>query len=82
VHGLTGNRETTWTAKGDYLWPQLLLAKKFPRARIMGFGYDADIINFWSQPGMNKIGQHAESLVAALADERTDCENVRSAYLI
>lgn len=44
----------------------------------MGFGYDADIVNFWSQAGMNKIGQHAESLVATLADERTDSEDVRT----
>lgn len=76
VHGLTGNREGTWSAEGDYLWPEQLLPKKFPGARIMGFGYDADIVNFWSQAGINKIGQHAESLVATLADERNDCEDV------
>src|ERR1700753_3792989 len=46
VHGLTGNRDTTWTAKGQSQpWPQSLLAPKLNRARILTYGYDAYVVN-------------------------------------
>src|ERR1700761_3987332 len=42
IHGLTGNRDTTWTAKGQSQpWPQALLAPKLTSARILTYGYDA-----------------------------------------
>src|SRR5882757_672924 len=45
IHGLTGNRDTTWTAKGQSQpWPQALLAPKLNRARILTYGYDAYVV--------------------------------------
>ena len=69
VHGLTGNRESTWTW-ADNLWPQTLLPEKIPGARIMTFGYDADVVNFWQSAGQNRIGHHAQDLAQSLANKR------------
>ncbi|TRX88913.1 hypothetical protein FHL15_010141 [Xylaria flabelliformis] len=44
VHGLTGNRDSTWTAKGQIdPWPKTLLASELSSstARIFTYGYDA-----------------------------------------
>ncbi|KAI0857314.1 hypothetical protein F4860DRAFT_518034 [Xylaria cubensis] len=44
VHGLTGNRDSTWTAKGQTEpWPKTLLASELSSstARIFTYGYDA-----------------------------------------
>ncbi|KAH7329701.1 hypothetical protein B0I35DRAFT_404883 [Stachybotrys elegans] len=71
VHGLTGNRETTWTDKAsDVFWPAHLLKNDTPNARIMTFGYDADVVHFWSMASQNRIRDHAVNLVNALAQLR------------
>src|SRR5271156_1339560 len=75
VHGLTGNRETTWTDKSSKIfWPRDLLKADLPDVRIMTFGYDADIVHFWDMASQNRIGNHAQNLVNALAQirERSD----------
>ncbi|KAK3937091.1 hypothetical protein QBC46DRAFT_344910 [Diplogelasinospora grovesii] len=42
VHGLTGDREITWTARGaSEPWPKALLPAELPTARVLTFGYDA-----------------------------------------
>ncbi|EED20591.1 conserved hypothetical protein [Talaromyces stipitatus ATCC 10500] len=42
LHGLTGDRESTWTAAGQTEpWPKTLLPSELKRARILTFGYDA-----------------------------------------
>ncbi|KAH7411529.1 Alpha/Beta hydrolase protein, partial [Cadophora sp. MPI-SDFR-AT-0126] len=76
VHGLTGNRTRTWSHDG-LLWPKDLLPKTLPNARIMTFGYDADVLNMWSTAGQNRIGHHGSSLARSLADfrDRTDMSN-------
>lgn len=78
VHGLTGNRHNTWTAKSENVfWPKDLLPADLPKTRIMTYGYDADIAHFWSMASQNRIGEHAGNLVNAIAQirERTDTEN-------
>ncbi|OBT47076.1 hypothetical protein VE00_03064 [Pseudogymnoascus sp. WSF 3629] len=46
LHGLTGHREKTWTATGeDEPWPKSLLPKDLPTARIITYGYDANVVN-------------------------------------
>lgn len=60
VHGLTGDRVSTWTVKpkndGDSVfWPLDLLPKSISNARIMSFGYDADVVNFWKPASQNRI---------------------------
>jgi hypothetical protein len=44
VHGVTGNSRKTWThPETKRFWPDFV-AKDFPQARIITFGYDANII--------------------------------------
>lgn len=75
VHGLTGNRENTWTCNHT-LWPETLLPKELPKARILTFGFDADVVNFWSPAGQNRIGNHAQNLAQSLANLRDRTETV------
>ena len=75
VHGLTGDRESTWTCN-NILWPETLLPNKLPKARIMTFGFDADVVNFWLPAGQNRIGNHAQSLAQSLANLRDTTETV------
>jgi pimeloyl-ACP methyl ester carboxylesterase len=71
VHGLTGNRETTWTDKqSGVFWPAHLLRRDVPETRILTFGYDADVAHFWALASNNRIGNHALDLVNALAQMR------------
>ncbi|PMD31444.1 putative SesB-related regulatory protein [Hyaloscypha variabilis F] len=71
VHGLRGSIETTWrhNRTGAY-WPRDFLSKDLSNCRIFAFGYDADIVNFWNPASKNRIGNHAENLIGALAGER------------
>jgi hypothetical protein len=78
VHGLTGNRESTWTDKeSGVFWPAHLLKNDIPKTRIMTFGYDADIVHFWAMASQNFVGNHALKLVNCLAQirERTETED-------
>ncbi|KAF2200063.1 hypothetical protein GQ43DRAFT_441917 [Delitschia confertaspora ATCC 74209] len=70
VHGLTGNREKTWTHRNGTFWPCALLSEDFPNARIMTFGYDADVVHFWTIASSNRLDDHGKSLAYALLDQR------------
>ncbi|KAF2177823.1 hypothetical protein K469DRAFT_696337 [Zopfia rhizophila CBS 207.26] len=70
VHGLTGNREKTWTHRNGTFWPRALLSEDLLRARIMTFGYDADVVRFWTLASSNRLDDHGKSLVYALLDQR------------
>jgi len=70
VHGLTGNREKTWTHRNGTFWPRVLLPEDFPRARIMTFGYDADVVRFWTIASSNRLDDHGKSLAYAVLDQR------------
>ncbi|KAK0750679.1 hypothetical protein B0T18DRAFT_409408 [Schizothecium vesticola] len=77
VHGLNGNRETTWTDKStDMFWPAHLLKNDVPKTRIVTFGYDADIAHFFATASQNCIRNHANNLANAVAQvrERTETE--------
>jgi protein SERAC1 len=75
VHGLTGNRENTWTYRNGsqkVFWPRDLLSKTLPRARIATFGYDADVVRMWRVAGSNGLLDHGNSLAyAAVALRQT-----------
>lgn len=74
IHGLAGDREMTWTAPGKSdPWPKTLLPTKFPKARILTFGYDAYVVNK-GVAGQNRLAGHAVSLVNDLTAERTRTE--------
>lgn len=71
VHGLTGNRETTWTHKQTKIfWPQTLLARDLPNSRILTFGYDADIVVTLKTAGSNTLRDHGKSFLNDLALRR------------
>ncbi|KFY69329.1 hypothetical protein V496_00331 [Pseudogymnoascus sp. VKM F-4515 (FW-2607)] len=72
VHGLTGNRETTWTHENGVFWPKQL-AQDIDTARIMTYGYDADVIKIWGMAGGNNLRNHGKSLAFGVSDRRRDC---------
>ncbi|MCJ1266225.1 hypothetical protein MMC22_006108 [Lobaria immixta] len=77
VHGLTGNSARTWIQQqtGTH-WPVSLLSCDIPNCRILSFGYDADVVNFWSQVSQNRLGNHALNLLGGLTRlrEKSDTE--------
>ncbi|KAB5513496.1 hypothetical protein GE09DRAFT_1179745 [Coniochaeta sp. 2T2.1] len=81
VHGLTGDREKTWTARGaSEPWPKALLPSELPTARVLTFGYDAYVADWRGVVSRNRIGNHAWSLLTSLANyrDRDDTALVKS----
>ena len=79
VHGLFGNRETTWTHKPTKtFWPLTLLASDLPSARILTFGYDADVVRAIDTTGSNTLRDHGKSLANDLALRRMRSHSVHS----
>ena len=77
VHGLTGNAYNTWLHKNTRVhWPSQLLRQDIPDARILSFGYDADIVNFWNLASNSWLTNHAENMIGDLIQkrERTNTE--------
>jgi hypothetical protein len=79
VHGLTGNCKSTWTHKAaQVFWPKDLLSKELLKARIMTFGYDADIVGIFSTAGNGTLRDHGKALAEDLAMQRKRTSSVRS----
>ena len=76
VHGLGGDPVNTWT-DDTVFWPKQLLPHDIPKARILSFGYRANIVDFWGSPSENRIDNHADDLVGALAALRERTNTVR-----
>ncbi|KAK4185308.1 hypothetical protein QBC35DRAFT_389783, partial [Podospora australis] len=77
VHGLTGNRTSTWTAKREDTtpWPIKLLAPKLgDKARILSYGYDAYIVRMSVASG-NGLLDHATNLLNDLVSYRDSDES-------
>ncbi|KAF2665820.1 hypothetical protein BT63DRAFT_428769 [Microthyrium microscopicum] len=74
IHGLTGDREKSWTTQGSVatLWPQSLLPARIPNARVLTFGYDAHVADWRGMVSKNRIGNHAMNLLTTLATYRED----------
>ncbi|OGE46779.1 hypothetical protein PENARI_c112G04431 [Penicillium arizonense] len=71
VHGLTGDREVTWTARdATEPWPQTLLPPILPTARVLTFGYDAYVIDWRGVVSQNLIANHAWNLLTSLSSYR------------
>ena len=68
VHGLNGDHQTTWT-KDSVFWPRDLLPLKLPKARVMSFGYAANIL---LNSSTFSIRDHAMKLLTALRDKREE----------
>ncbi|KAJ5501025.1 hypothetical protein N7527_012146 [Penicillium freii] len=70
VHGLTGNRESTWTAQGHSMpWPKTLLPPNLRQTRIITYGYDAYVTQK-SVASSNRLIDHATNLLNDLTDDR------------
>lgn len=79
IHGLTGGRESTWTATGAAAcWPELLLSNDLPEARVITYGYDADVVNLWSMASQNTVGDHSQKFLTSLANLRDGTDTVCS----
>ena len=77
VHGLTGDRERTWSLKSAAApWPQTLLPAIVPNIRILTFGYDAYVMDWRGMVAQNRIGNHSMNLLPAVATYREDDETV------
>ena len=73
VHGLNGHPYDTWTSdKSKLFWPGHLLPPivEEEKARILVYGYDADVTSFTDGVSTDKIHNHAEHLVACLCANR------------
>ncbi|KAK4233072.1 hypothetical protein C8A03DRAFT_39245 [Achaetomium macrosporum] len=71
VHGLTGDREKTWTARdASEPWPKTLLPSELPTARVLTFGYDAYVADWQGVVSQNRIANHAWNLLTSLASYR------------
>ncbi|KAK5630106.1 hypothetical protein RRF57_005821 [Xylaria bambusicola] len=73
IHGLSGNRDSTWTANGQPgPWPKLFLPDRLPKARLLTFGYDAYIIRNGATRavGINSLADHARGLLHDLTNAR------------
>ncbi|KAH8882541.1 hypothetical protein GQ53DRAFT_733723 [Thozetella sp. PMI_491] len=82
VHGLTGNRESTWTDnESNIFWPVAFLSKDISQARILSFGYDADFAHFLAATSTNRIGEHANNLANELAQIRETTDSAERAIL-
>ena len=72
VHGLTGNAYTTWFHTGSGVhWPRDLVKGDIVDARVMTFGYDADVVNFWTHAAQDGVSGFANDLLGSLAGYRT-----------
>jgi pimeloyl-ACP methyl ester carboxylesterase len=71
VHGLTGDRENTWTARdASEPWPKALLPSELPTARVLTFGYNAYVADWRGVVSQSRIGNHAWNLLTSLATYR------------
>ncbi|ETS83590.1 hypothetical protein PFICI_05466 [Pestalotiopsis fici W106-1] len=71
VHGLRGSARKTWS-KGNICWPRDLLKDDIRSARVITWGYDADVAHFFSNASQESIFGHADTLLGDLARLRQD----------
>ncbi|KAA8642375.1 hypothetical protein EYZ11_009972 [Aspergillus tanneri] len=71
LHGLTGDRDATWTARGaTEPWPKTLLPTMLPTARVLTFGYDAYVADWRGVVSQSLIANHAWNLLTSLSSYR------------
>lgn len=75
VHGVRGHRENTWTdTNARVFWPRDLLPRDMNTARVISWGYDADVARFLSNASKVSVYGNGSSLLNDIAAERVDCE--------
>ena len=81
IHGLDGDRTRTWTSeKMSEIWPQALLPRDFPHARILSWGYQSSLFQANSR---DSITQRSLGLLRDLRSVRyhTGTENVELVFV-
>ncbi|KAF2709069.1 hypothetical protein K504DRAFT_468277 [Pleomassaria siparia CBS 279.74] len=81
VHGLTGDRETTWTHSNGTFTPDLVRAR-FPSARIVSYGYDANVVGLWKNASGEGLRGHGKALAYAISNSRPNEEAKRPLFFI
>ena len=77
VHGLTGDSYNTWLEEETQTyWPVDLLSRDVRSARILTFGYDADVTKILGPVSKNNLRDHALALLSDLAVLRDDTNSV------
>ena len=77
IHGLTGDSLNTWLEKESNVhWPTDLLKDDVDNARILAFGYDADVTKAFGPVSQNKISDHAQNLLGDLDPSRNEEHSV------
>ncbi|OCK78307.1 hypothetical protein K432DRAFT_302274, partial [Lepidopterella palustris CBS 459.81] len=69
IHGLNGHPETTWTASNGAHWIRTFLSADLPNARILTWGYDADMHNKDRVSSLT-LSDHARNLITNLYEKR------------
>lgn len=79
IHGITGHPYKTFATheKAPTYWPTQLLSRDIPTARILAFGYNADVVKFFGPAGQNNIREHAATLISDVAAVRGEDRSVR-----
>ncbi|KAL8912866.1 MAG: hypothetical protein Q9171_002244 [Xanthocarpia ochracea] len=73
VHGLNGHPHNTWTSENARVfWPSQILPGflEEEKARVLVYGYDADVTTFTDGASRDKIHNHAEHMIAELVANR------------
>jgi protein SERAC1 len=71
VHGLKGHALHTWEKRG-FMWPKHLLGAKYPTARIITYGYDADIVKLFGRVEKGTIFDRSKAMIQAIHRIRRD----------
>lgn len=67
----------------NLFWPKDLLAKDFPNARVLTYGYDSQVTKFFKGPAnQSGILAHGESLMRALEVQRRGCRQRPIIFLV
>ena len=75
IHGLTGDRERTWTyPSASAPWPKTLLPSYLPTSKILAFGYDAYIAKRGAA-NSNQLVDHSKDFLSALTSLRDITES-------
>ncbi|KAK6703137.1 hypothetical protein SNK04_013023 [Fusarium graminearum] len=78
VHGLNGGSRSSWTS-GDTFWPRDLLPQLLPKARIMTFGFNANVM---ADCGHGRIRDFASSLWADIQANRVSLKDQNRPFLL